>query len=92
MELKRHAAEKAEVEWLEKKKDEEKRELEEKEIELKKDELARMKLEQELKAESERKLLQVETEKMKKHEDLLKVCDSFSIFSFIFLSILSSLR
>ena len=72
-ELKKQAAEKAEFEWLEKKKEVERREIEEKEIENKKEILEQLKRDQELRAEAERKNIQEETEKMKKHEELLKV-------------------
>lgn len=71
-ELKKQAAEKAEFEWQEKKREVERRETEEKEIETKKELLEKLKREQEMKAEEERRKIQEETEKMKRHEELLK--------------------
>jgi len=71
-ELKRQAAEKAELEWMEKKREHERREIEEREIDAKKEYLEQLKRDQELKAEAELQNIQVETEKMRRHEELLK--------------------
>ncbi|XP_066930642.1 kinesin-like protein KIF16B isoform X1 [Clytia hemisphaerica] len=70
--LRRIASEKAELEWIEKKRDLERREIEEKELENKREMLEKLKKEQEEKAEQERQVIAQQTEKMKLQEDLLK--------------------
>ena len=71
--LRRIASEKAELEWIEKKRDLERREIEEKELESKREMLEKLKKEQEEKAEQERLVIAQQTEKMKLQEELLKV-------------------
>ena len=71
--LKKFAAEKAEIEWKSKKQELQRRESEEKELTEKRKRLEEMKKEQERVAENERLLMQEEAEKIKQHEDWLKV-------------------
>ena len=80
-ELRRIAQERAELEWIEKKRDLERRETEEKEIESKREMLEQLKKEQEEQAERERKVIAEQTERMRLQEELLKV-SQFNSFRF----------
>merc|ERR1719494_743038 len=75
-ELKRLAAEKAEMEWMEKKKDLERRKSEEDELRRKKERLEALKKEHEVQAEVERRNIQMESDKIKHHEQLLSQRES----------------
>ena len=81
--MRRIAAERAEVEWLEKKRDLERRETEEKEIESKREMLEQLRREQEEQAEKERKVIAEQTEKMRLQEELLKVREGLLLNIFV---------
>lgn len=71
--LRKLAAEKAEIEWKEKKERNEKRQTEERDLEEKRKKLEDMRKEQEVAAEKERSLIQEEADKIRKHEEFLEV-------------------
>ena len=77
--LRKLAAEKAELEWKEKKERMEKQLTEERDLEDKRKKLEEMRKEQELAAEKERSLIQEEADKIRKHEEFLTVSRSSSI-------------
>jgi len=77
--LRKLAAEKAELEWKEKKERMEKQQTEERDLEEKRKKLEEMRKEQELAAEKERSLIQEEADKIRKHEEFLTVGRSSSI-------------
>ena len=80
--LRKQAAEKAEIEWNEKKQRLQRQQDEEKDLEDKRQQLEEMRKQQELSAKEEKQLMLVETEKIRKHEESLMV--SF-LFIFVFL-------
>jgi len=90
--LRRIAAEKAELEWIEKKRDLERREVEEKELETKREMLEKLRRDQEEQAEEERRMIAEQTEKMREQEELLKVCVLFVVRGCSLNSLFPSLR
>ena len=78
--LRKIAAEKAEIEWKEKKERMEKQQTEERDLEEKRKRLEEMRKEQELAAEKERYLIQEEADKIRKHEEFLTVSLSLMFF------------
>ena len=89
--MRRIASEKAELEWIEKKRVNELRESEEKELESKREMLEKLRKEQEEQAENERKLILQQTEKMKEQEELLKVLFTSSfVCLFVFIKYFSA--
>lgn len=71
--LRKQAAEKAEIEWKEKKERMEKQQTEERDLEEKRRMLEEMRKEQEIAAEKERASMQEEADKIRKHEEFLLV-------------------
>eukprot|EP00794_Sanderia_malayensis_P011257 gene11257-12437_t len=69
--LRKQAAEKAEIEWKEKKERLERQQNEERELEEKRQKLEEMKREQEMAVKEERQLMLEEAEKIRKHEESL---------------------
>lgn len=77
--LRKQAAEKAEIEWKEKKERIEKQQIEERDLEEKRRKLEEMRREQELAANRERALMQEEADKIRKHEESLLVSWTVSL-------------
>ena len=81
--LRKQAAEKAELEWKEKKERMERQQNEERDLEEKRKKLEEMRREQEIAAEHERNLMQEEADKIRKHEESLLVSQSILTFFFV---------